>query len=83
MLVAPISHELDTVLVPPRPKPRLVSVAAAARELQLHESTIRNYLTHGLVKRYKTPPGAPGRVLVDLNELENLRKNPPAAPVED
>lgn len=80
MQLASTYSEIDTVFVPPKPKPQLVRLTEAAEAFGLHPQTVRNYLTRGFLTRYKNKEGAPRATYVDMNELRELRENPPAEP---
>ncbi len=57
--------------------PDLRSVSVAAKEVGVHEQTIWRYLRLRHLKRYRNAPGLPRATRVDLNELRQLRENPP------
>jgi excisionase family DNA binding protein len=48
----------------------LVRVSEAARELNVHENTIRNWIDKGILKAVRLPSG---HRRIDAAELENLR----------
>jgi DNA-binding transcriptional MerR regulator len=54
---------------------RIVPISEAAKAVGLSEWTIRRYVRLGLLKKYRTPTDR--RTYVDLEALEELRRNPP------
>ncbi|MDQ6919094.1 MAG: hypothetical protein M3Z98_07015 [Candidatus Dormibacteraeota bacterium] len=56
-------------------------VQDAAKELGVGEATIWRWLSSGLLKRYKSKPGAPRATFVDLIQVRKLRERPPIIPV--
>lgn len=65
-----------------KPKPDLRPVAEAAQLVGVHEMTVWRYLRLGYLARHKNAPGLPRGTRVDVNELRQLRANPPTEPVE-
>jgi DNA-binding transcriptional MerR regulator len=53
-------------------------VAEAARLTRIGRSTIFTYIRLGLLKRYRRRLDR--RTYIDLDELEELRRNPPFVP---
>jgi DNA-binding transcriptional MerR regulator len=54
---------------------RIVPISEAAKVVGLSEWTIRRYVRLGLLEKYRTPTDK--RRYVDLDALEELRRNPP------
>lgn len=61
--------------------PRYVPVDEAAREVGVARGTIYRYFRAGLLKKYRAK-GVDRRTLVDIDELKELRRNPPVEPVD-
>lgn len=56
---------------------KLRTIKEAAAAVDVHETTIWRWLRLGLVKRFKSQPGAPRATFVDLEEVRALKIRPP------
>jgi len=61
--------------------PRYLPIDDAAREVGVSRGTIYRYFRLGLLSKYRAE-GVDRRTLVDVDELRELRRNPPVKRVE-
>lgn len=61
--------------------PPYVPIREAGRAVGVSKATIYRYFKLGLLGKYRAP-GVDRRTLVDLEELRELRRNPPVERVE-
>jgi excisionase family DNA binding protein len=61
--------------------PRYVTIKQATEDEGVSRATLYRWIKLGYLTKYRTP-GFDRRTHIDLDELEELRRNPPMEPIE-
>jgi excisionase family DNA binding protein len=61
--------------------PPYITIKQATEQEGVSRATLYRWIKHGYIKRYRTP-GFDRRTHIDVEELRELRRNPPMEPID-